>query len=110
MGPWSNPSRRSSPFHERTATFGRADAARRIEAWTRARFSLAAACYVLVTEERTVLPGFPEVETRVHFGESAAAAHHFRLFKPMTAVEESDLPPAWMRPALAGAAPDCNCC
>lgn len=110
MGLWSDPSRRISPFHERDANPERADAARRIEAWTRERFALGPDGDVLVTEERTPLAGFPPVETRVHFRVAQAPAHHFRVFKPITAVEESDLPPAWMRPALVREAPDCNCC
>ena len=110
MGLWSDPAPRASPFHERGANPRRAEAARRIEAWTRQRFGLGDTCDVLVTEEPTTLPGFPPLETRVHFREGEGAPHHFRVFKPLAGVEESALPPAWMREALAREAPDCNCC
>ena len=110
MGLWSDPARRASPFHERDADPRRADAARRIEAWTRVRFALDERVAVLVTEERSTLPGFPPLETRVHFRAGDERPCHFRVFKPIVAVESSDVPPAWMREALAQEAPDCNCC
>ena len=37
--------------------------------------------------------------------------HHFKIFKPVAAVVEDDLPPAWMKNALAvPEGVDCECC
>ena len=109
MGLWSDPARPKS-FHERRADPGRVAAVQRIESWTRERFTLAAADIVLVSEDRTDTPGFPPLETRVHFRMGDGPVHHFRVFKPLTEVAEADVPPAWMREALARESPDCNCC
>ena len=109
MGLWSDPAR-STPFHERRADPGRVEAAQNLEAWTRERFGLGTDDVVLVSEERTATPGFPPLETRVHFRAADGLRCHYRVFKPLTEVAPSDVPPAWMRAALAQEAPDCNCC
>lgn len=73
----------------------------RIEAWTRRRFRLATEDAVLVTEIACGLPGCPPLETVVAFW-SGGERHQFKLFKRAVEADESDLPPAFMKGALAG--------
>ena len=87
------------------------DAIERIKDWTRRRFSLAESDGVLVTEGPSVLPGFPPLETVVAFWSADAVRHHFRVFKPADEIVEDDVPPAWMKDALAAAEGiECYCC
>lgn len=82
-----------------------------IKAWTRARFALAEDETVLVTELACALPGCAPIETLVAFWTRDQKRHHFKIFKPAEQVAEDDLPPSWMKPALAfdeGAG--CDCC
>ena len=81
----------------------------RVREWVRARFALGDAA-ILVAEVACVVPGCPPIETVIAFW-SAERRHHFKLFKPVAEVTESDLPPAWYKSALA--VPDdfwCECC
>ncbi len=89
-----------------------------IEGWTRARFGLAEADAVLVTELTCRLPGCPPLETVIAFwtGQSPETGqpirHHVKVFKQALDVVEADLPPAWYRPALVvgdDASMDCGC-
>ncbi len=73
----------------------------RVEAWTRIRFSLEHDEVVLATELTCALPGCPPLETVVAFWTRDKARHHFKVFKRAEEVIESDLPYAWMKPALA---------
>jgi hypothetical protein len=83
-----------------------------IAGWTRERFGLPATCVVLVSEVASTLPGFPPRFTVIVFWTGALAQrHHLKVFKPMDQVVPDDLPPYWMRDALAvppGFA--CDCC
>ena len=82
----------------------------RVRVWTRERFKLAPEAAILVSELECRLPGCPPLETVVAFWENDKR-HHFKLFKPVAEVTESDLPPAWYKSALA--VPDdfwCECC
>ncbi len=85
----------------------------RLRGWTRARFALGAADPVVITEQKTRLPGFPPVETIVAFWDPAdeTTRYHFKVFKPAAEVVEDDLPPAWLKPGLVdtGVA-GCSCC
>lgn len=72
-----------------------------IEAWTRARFALAASETVLVTELACALPGCPPLETVVAFWTLDKTRHHFKIFKRADEVKDDDLPFAWMKPALS---------
>lgn len=95
----------------------------RVEAEVRLRFRLAASTTVLVAELVCELPGCPPLETVIAFwsgegrGESESEIdteplrHHYKVFKPVQQVTEADLPPWWMKDALA-ALPDwvCACC
>jgi hypothetical protein len=83
-----------------------------IEGWTRARFRLAPADAVLVTEITCRLPGCPPLETVIAFWNGEGTRHHIKVFKKAVEVVEDDLPPTWYRPALVvddGASMDCGC-
>jgi nitrate reductase delta subunit len=82
----------------------------RVKAWTRERFKLPERAVISVSEIACSVPGCPPVETVILFwiGERR---HHFKIFKPLEEVIIDDLPPAWLKDALA--APegfDCDCC
>ena len=83
----------------------------RVQAWVRERFSLAPDNAVLVSEVVCVLPGCPPLETVIAFWTGNAVRHHYKVFKPVQHVVLDDLPPYWMKDALA-VAPDwaCDCC
>jgi nitrate reductase delta subunit len=83
----------------------------RLKRWVRARFALDADAAVEVRELETTLPGFPPRETLVEFRTAEGLRHHFKVFKPLVEVREEDLPPAWMKDALAIApGGECDCC
>jgi hypothetical protein len=85
--------------------------AEQIKAWTRARFSLADDDAVMVGELACALPGCPPIETVIAFWTEADKRHHFKVFKPLAEVVEDDLPPAFMKNALADLdGIDCDCC
>ena len=89
----------------------RLDAAQRIKLWTRERFGLAGDATLLVTELESALPGFPPLQTVVAFWSAERKHYHFKVFKPLQQVVEDDLPPAWLKDALAVSAGfDCGCC
>jgi hypothetical protein len=89
----------------------RAAAATRVKRWTRERFSLGADATILVSELESAVPGFPPLHTVVAFWTADRRHYHFRVFKPLAAVEESDVPPSWYREALAVSDPgQCSCC
>ncbi len=86
----------------------------RVEVEVRARFRLPAQTSVLVTELVCALPGCPPLETVIAFwtgNSNDVLRHHYKVFKPVQQVTEADLPPWWMKDALA-ALPDwaCACC
>ena len=58
-----------------------------------------------------MLPGCPPLETVIAFWTEGDRRHHFKVFKPVAEVVLDDLPPAWMKDALA--VPEgfeCDCC
>jgi hypothetical protein len=82
----------------------------RLQNWTRARFKLADDETVLVSQIACGVPGCPPIETHVVFW-TDAGRHHFKIFKPLAAVSEDDLPPAFMKNALVTFEGfDCDCC
>lgn len=86
----------------------------RVETEVRTRFGLTAETSVLVTELACAVPGCPPLETVIAFWTGAASEplrHHYKVFKPVQQVTEDDLPPWWMKEALA-VLPDwvCACC
>lgn len=89
----------------------RAEAATRVKRWTRERFALDPVAVILVTELEGGPPGFPPLHTVVAFWNAEQGHYHFRVFKPLEAVLEDDLPPSWYRQALAvSPGIDCGCC
>lgn len=80
----------------------------RIEGWTRSRFSLSDDQIVLVSMEELDIPGFPPEDTIVRFWTDKDSRYRFRIFKPVWAIIEADLPEYWMMPALIDDGdPDC---
>ena len=82
----------------------------RVRAWTKMRFKLAEDETVMVSEVACGVPGCPPIETHIVFW-TALGRHHFKVFKPIAALVEDDLPPAFMKNALMwveGA--ECSCC
>ena len=82
----------------------------RVRDWVRARFALGEDTAILVAEVACAVPGCPPIETVIAFW-AEEKRHHFKVFKPVAEVSEDDLPPHWLRPALA--VPDdfeCGCC
>jgi nitrate reductase delta subunit len=90
---------------------GHLDAVERLKDWTRARFMLAEADTVMVSEIARALPGFPPLETVVSFWTADGTRHHYKVFKPVQGVREEDVPPAWLKDSLAlSEGVDCACC
>ena len=82
----------------------------RIRDWVRGRFRLADDAAVLVAEVACAVPGCPPLETVIAFW-SDERRHHFKVFKPVAEVTEHDLPPYWMKRALAVSDDfECECC
>lgn len=89
----------------------RADAAARVKAWTRRRFSLDEKATLFVSELAGGTPGFPPLRTVVSFWIAERGHYHFTVFKPLEEVDEPDLPPAWYLDALkVEAGVQCSCC
>jgi len=81
----------------------------RVREWVRERFRLGEEA-ILVAEVACAVPGCPPIETVIAFW-SDERRHHFKVFKPVAEVTGDDLPPWWMKRALA--APEdfeCECC
>jgi nitrate reductase delta subunit len=86
-------------------------AAERVREWTRARFGLLEEAVVMVAEVTCAVPGCPPLETVVAFWTGNAQRHHLKVFKPLAEVVEEDLPPAWLKDALADVEGfGCECC
>lgn len=91
------------------------EACNTVEALVRARFALAGDVHVVVDERAPTLPGCPPWETVVDFwtdlADGSTLRHHCKVFKPAAEVVADDLPPYWMKPALA-VSPNyaCDCC
>ena len=82
----------------------------RVRDWTKARFALGDDETVMVSELACRVLGCPPIETHVAFW-TAAGRHHFKIFKPVVELSESDLPPAFMKNALIALEGfDCDCC
>jgi nitrate reductase delta subunit len=82
-----------------------------VKAWTRVRFKLPDEATLLVAELACALPGCPPIETVVAFWTDTDKRHHFKIFKPVAEVVADDLPPAWLKHALAvPEGGDCECC
>lgn len=86
----------------------------RVEAVARERFRLQAADTMMVTELACAVPGCPPLETVIVFWPATGGGtqrHQWKVFKPVQQVVVDDLPPWWMKDALAAAHDwDCSCC
>ena len=81
----------------------------RVREWVCARFSLGEGA-ILVAEVACAVPGCPPIETVIAFW-SEGRRHHFKVFKPVAEVTDADLPPYWMKRALAVSDDfQCECC
>jgi hypothetical protein len=89
---------------------GQREARERVKAWTRERFGLPDDAAVLVSEVACTTPGCPPVHTVVAFWTEGDKRHQFKLFKRIPEVAADDLPPAWLKNALAGDAVEGDCC
>jgi hypothetical protein len=86
------------------------EALEQVRQWTRARFKLPAEAVILVAEVACALPGCPPLETVVAFWLDDKR-HQFKIFKRLAEVILDDLPPAWLKDALAGSdLLECGCC
>jgi hypothetical protein len=90
---------------------GHAAAAERVREWTRKRFALPDDAAIMVAEVSCTVPGCPPLETVVAFWTGTGTRHHFKVFKPVAEVSADDLPPAWLKSALADIEGiGCACC
>ncbi len=90
---------------------GHAAAAEQVREWTRARFALPPDAAVMVAEVTCAVPGCPPLETVVAFWTGTDRRHHFKVFKPLAEVAADDLPPAFLKNALADIeGVGCECC
>jgi nitrate reductase delta subunit len=90
---------------------GNAAAADRLRAWTRERFALPPDAPIMVAEVTCAVPGCPPLETVVAFWTGTDTRHHFKVFKPLAEVLADDLPPAFLKNALADIEGfGCECC
>ena len=65
----------------------------------------------MVAEVTCAGPGCPPLETVVAFWTGTDTRHHFKVFKTVAEVAEDDLPPAWLKNALADVeGVGCECC
>ena len=81
-----------------------------VREWTRARFSLPEDAAIMVAEVTCAVPGCPPLETLVAFW-TPKGRHHFKVFKPLAKVAADDLPPAFLKDALADIEGfGCECC
>jgi hypothetical protein len=80
------------------------EALERLSEQTRERFRLGPEAVVLVSELACALPGCPPLETVVLFWSKEGVRHRFKIFKPVAAVSDADLPCHWLLRALV--APD----
>ena len=85
--------RKSDPDH--------LEAVERLTAWTRERFKLPDDAPIMVAEVACTLPGCPPLETVIAFWTGNDQRHQFKIFKRITEVATDDLPPSWMKNALA---------
>ena len=111
MSLWSNPGSSASRFATGERGPERAEAVERIKSWTRGRFGLGDGDVIVVNEETPNEPGFPAFETHVAFWTADGTRHRYRVFRRVEQVEESDVPPAWMKERLANDPGfQCSCC
>ncbi len=86
-------------------------AVERVEQWTRKRFTLGANSVVIAAEIKCQVPGCPPIETVIAFWTGDSTRYRFKIFKPVEAVIEDDLPVSWLLPSLIDYGDlGCDCC
>lgn len=95
-------------FRKRAVSVQALDRLDEIEHWIRQTYALDPRDIVLVNEDRTRLPGYPESETRAVFWKGDDR-YQLRVFKPVHEVVEADLPPAFLLSTLRDDG-DFDCC
>ena len=111
MSLWSDAGRPGAAYGPMRKGVAHLEAVERVKEATRQRFALGDGDTILVTESVPTAPGFPPHETKVVFWTGDGTRHHFKVFKPVEGVADTDVPPAWMRAALSAAEGDgCPCC
>ena len=109
MSLWTNADGERARPAGRPGTAGHLEAVERVKDWTRERFRLGEGQTILLQESACTLPGFPPIETLVAFWTEDGERHRFKVFKPVEEVCDADVPPSWMKDALAGDIA-CECC
>jgi hypothetical protein len=71
----------------------------RVEAMVRDRFRIPERQIILVSQDVGVKPGFPPLETNVVFWKNEKR-YRLKIFSPVAQVSDSDIPVAWLLPAL----------
>ncbi|MEW9585313.1 hypothetical protein [Paraburkholderia sp. DGU8] len=71
----------------------------RIREAVRANFELGTDIVIMVSEVECQAPGCPPLETVVAFW-TGEGRHRFKVFKPMSAFDDDDLPWKWLRRSL----------
>jgi hypothetical protein len=111
MSLWADPGNRPARFGSSRKGPVHLEAVERLKDWTRGRFALAMGEVIVVCEIARSLPGFPPLATVIGFWTAGGTRHHFKVFKRVEDVVESDLPPAWLKDALADSEGiECECC
>ena len=101
---------RARPFAPHAPAAGHLEAVERVKDWVRRRFVLGDGDTVVVSEVAGTLPGCPPLQTAISFW-SGGMRHHFTIFKRVEDALEEDVPPAWMKSALAlSEGLSCDCC
>ena len=101
MSVWSGTPRAGAAFAPPGKGHGHLEAVERVKDWTRKRFNLAQSDALMVSETECQVPGGPPMQTVVAFWTSDGTRHRFRVFKSVGEVAEEDVPPAWLKAALA---------
>ena len=90
---------------------GAAETTRHLKDVVRAHFRLAEDDVIMISELDCQVPGCPPIETVVAFWCADNLRRHFKVFKPLSEVQEEDLPPWWMKSAMIyDDTITCSCC
>ena len=87
------------------------EAVERVQRWTRSRFALAEDTVIIAAEIICQVPGCPPIETVIAFWTGEGTRYRLKIFKPVEAVVEDDLPVSWLLPSLVDYGDlGCDCC
>ena len=66
---------------------------------------------IIAAEITCQVPGCPPLETVIAFWTGEGTRYRFKIFKPVEAVVEDDLPVSWLLPSLVDYGDlGCDCC